>query len=254
MAPLRPRRAVPSRGLLAAACVAAALVTGACGGDDAPRRGEGRSSEAYTDRAPAAVVEDARAAMSGLEAFHMSGTLGRSDRPVDVDLALAADGRCTGTIGVDGGEAEVRAVDGQAWFRPDAAVWRSIAGADADRVRAAVGERWLVLDDATLRDLCDFRAILRGLISPPEDGRRYTHAGTDEIDGASVLRIQSDGVAGTSFGYVRDAAPHYLVRTERPGGEAPATVTFSDFDVAPEVEAPAPAEVVGPAELDRLGG
>lgn len=239
----------------------AALVSGC---DDAPT--DEKTTTSFAAIAPADQVEAARTAMADLTAVHLTGTITTDGRPLDVDLALGDDGSCTGTLGVAGGVAEVRAAEGGAWFRPDATLWSSIVDADTDdageRIAEAVGERWVVLEDDDLRALCDFRSIMSSLVSPPGDGRVYSSAGTEEVDGAPVLRIRSDdgnqgrgaGGGGTTYGYIRADAPHYLVRTERPGGEAPATMTFSDFDVAPDVAAPAADDVVAPDELDALAG
>lgn len=233
--------------LAATTALLAALMSG-CGTDDEP------APPSFAGKAPADQVEAARDAMADLRAVHLTGTLTNDGRPLDVDLALADDGGCTGTLGVDGGTAEVRTAEGGAWFRPDATIWDAIADGAGERIAEAVGERWVVLEDDDLRALCDFRSIMDSLISRPEDGRRYRSDGTEEVDGARTLRIRSEGVGGTSYGYVREDAPHYLVRTERRGGEAPATMTFSDFDVVPDVTAPDPDEVVDPSELDALVG
>ncbi|MFJ9314313.1 hypothetical protein ACIRN4_09000 [Pimelobacter simplex] len=251
---------------LAATIALLAALLGGCGTDDEP------APPSFAGKAPADQVAAARTAMADLHAVHLTGTLTNAGRPLDLDLALADDGSCAGTLGVDGGVAEVRATEDGAWFRPNATLWSSIVDADPDadtdadaageQIAEAVGERWVVLEDDDLRALCDFRSIMSSLISAPEDGRVYTSAGTEEVDGAPTLRIRSDdgnqgrgaGGGGTTYGYIRTDAPHYLVRTERPGGEAPATMTFSDFDVVPDVVTPAADDVVAPDELDALAG
>lgn len=190
------------------------------------------------------MIETATSAMEDLRAVHLTGTLTNQGTSADVDLALADDGSCGGTFTIDGGEAEIRAVDGKAWFRPDASVWESFAGASAAQVMDFVGDKWVVLKEAQFLEMCDFRSIMDSLISSPTADRDLSASGSEEIDGEKAYRIKSEDADDTSYGYVRAESPHYLVRTERQGGATPATVTFSDFDVVPEIEAPAESDVV----------
>lgn len=226
--------------------VAATLaLLSACDGSS----GSGGADSSFDGTAPADMVAAARSAMDDLRAVHMTGTLSNQGNAADVDLSLSDDGSCDGTFTIDGGVAEIRAVDGDAWFRPDAKVWETFAGEGAEQVIDFVGDKWVVLEEAQFLEMCDFRSIMESLISSPEDGRTYSKDGSEEIDGEDTFRIKSDGSAGTTYGYVQAEEPHYLVRTERRGGEAPATMTFSDFDVVPDVEAPAEDEIIDLADF-----
>lgn len=230
---------------VASAVLALAALTG-CDGSDAGDSGKGSS---FAGTAPDAMVETAMSAMEDLSAVHLTGTLTNQGQAADVDLALSDDGSCDGTFTIDDGVAEIRAVDGKAWFRPDADIWKTFAGENATQVMDFVGNKWVVLEQAQFLEMCDFRSIMDSLISSPEDGRKYSEDGSEEINGEETIRIKSEGTAGTTFGYVQAEEPHYLVRTERSGGEAPATVTFSDFDEAADVEAPAADEIIDLADF-----
>lgn len=197
------------------------------------------------------MVDAAKSAMEDVRAVHLTGTLTNQGLTADVDLALADSGACEGTFTIDGGVAEIRAVDGDAWFRPDAGIWKTFAGDNADQVIDFVGDKWVVLEEAQFLEMCDFRSIMSSLISCPEKGREYADGGSKKINGEDTYRVRSTGAGGTTYGYVQADDPHYLVRTERTGGESPATTTLSDFDHVPEVAAPAEADVIdlGSGEL-----
>lgn len=233
-----------ARGRLVASSVAALVLLSGCGGS-----GEDDAASSYGDTAPADMVASAKSAMEDLHAVHLTGTLSNQGQSADVDLALADDGSCDGTFTINGGVAEIRAVDGAAWFRPDADVWTSFAGEGASQIIDFVGDKWVVLEQEQFREMCDFRSIMDSLISSPEKGRTYSHDGSKEINGEDTFRIKSESSAGTTYGYVRADEPHYLVRTEVSGDEDPATLTFSDFDVVPDVEAPAESDVVDLSDL-----
>jgi hypothetical protein len=233
------------------ALAAVALLSG-CGGpsDGGSPDGSGAGADDGFAGLPAAEkVATAKAAMEDLRALHIEGTISNGGDAADVDLSMDADGRCSGTFTIGEGVAEIRAVDGAAWFRPDDGIWAQFAGASADQVSDFVDGRWVVLEDAQFMEMCDFDSIMDSLLSSPEAGREYSDAGTETIDGERAFRIESAGPAGTSLGYVQAAAPHYLLRTQRDGGEAPATMTFSAFDDDVDVEAPAADEVVDLGDL-----
>jgi hypothetical protein len=221
-----------------------ALALAGCGGQSDDRSSGSTGDGGFADLPAAEKVTTAKDAMADLRALHIEGTISNGSDAADVDLSMDADGGCSGTFTIEDGVAEIRAVDGSAWFRPDDAIWARFAGASADQVSDFVDGRWVVLDDAEIMEMCDFDSIMDSLLSSPEDGREYAADGTETIDGEQAYRIESSGPAGTSFGYVQVEAPHYLLRTERDGGEAPATMTFSAFDEDVEVEAPVEDDVI----------
>jgi hypothetical protein len=226
-----------------AAVLGGLILLTACNGggsDDAGAEFAGLSASAK--------VTAAKDAMRDLHSIHIAGTLSNEGQEVEVDLHMSADGRCAGTFAFSGGVAEVRAVDDGAWMRPDAAIWEDFSEGSADQVTDFVGDKWVVLDDPQLEQMCDFRSVM-GSLSDSEPDRKYIADGTTEIDGVKTFRIMSSGSAGTTYGYVQADSPHYLTRTERREGEAPATMTFSDFDADVDVDVPDADDII---DLDQF--
>lgn len=201
----------------------------------------------FADSSAKSKVEAAKKAMSDLRSIHMTGTLSNDGQQAEVDLRLSDEGQCVGTYAFSGGVAEVRSNEEGAWMRPDAAIWKAFSGSTADQVTDFVGDKWVVLEAPQLEQMCDFESVMGSLLSGAEADREYSADGSEDIDGVKSFRIKSSGSSGTSYGYVQAEAPHYLTRTEREG-EAPASMTFSDFDEVVEVDAPDADDIV---DLDQ---
>lgn len=214
--------------------------SGSDGGADAGATFASSSAEAK--------VTAAKDAMRDLRSIHLTGTMSNEGQQVEVDLQSSADGRCVGTYGFSGGVAEVRATEDGAWMRPDAAIWEEFSGGDADQVTDFVGDKWVVLNDPQLEQMCDFSSVMDSLLSDSEPDRKYAADGSTDVDGVESFRIKSSGPDGTTYGYVQADSPHYLLRTERPAGDAPATMTFSEFDADVDVDVPAAEDII---DLDQ---
>jgi hypothetical protein len=249
---------------LAAVALGTAVVLGACGGgggggdDDAGDGGDSGGVGAGTGGASVSggdfaeqsaddIVASAKADMGELEAVRVSGSLTSDDQQIEVDIQVGSDGDCTGSIGVGDGTAELLGVDGTTWMRPDKAFWQNAAGGQAAAIINLVGDKWVVIptQDESLNQFCDVDGLLEQLLENDDDSSTYSNAGTDEVDGEEVVKIDNeDEEEGTSTGYVLVGEPHYLVKIEKTEGEETGSVAFSDFDVTFEVEAPADEDVI----------
>lgn len=230
-------------GLLAVGLGLLAATTGCSGGSD----------DDFTHRSAGDIVDSARADMGDLDTVHITGSLTSDGQDVDVDVHLSTAGDCTGTLGLGGGTTELLGVGGATWIKPDEAFWRASAGDSADQVMAVVGDKWVVLPkaEASFDEFCDLDELLGRLLTDDRsDPATYATQGTDQLDGDPVVLVDSTDEEGTSTGYVRTDAPHYLVKLEKTGGTDSGSVTFTDFDVDVDAVAPAPADVV---DLDSLG-
>lgn len=166
-----------------------------------------------------------------------------------MDLAMASDGNCEGSMGVQGtGTFELRVVDGDGFFKADEAFWASQAGAQADQIIQVVGDRWVAASGpaAEMLSVCDRDEFLSDL-----DGAEVENPGevigTEEVDGEEsvVLTFSSDdGNDGTA--YVQAAEPHLIVKMEVDGEGA---MTFSDFDEPVQPDRPTGDEVVDFGQL-----
>lgn len=228
---------------LVALGLGAATLTG-CGGGGSD----------FADKSADDIVKTSKSDMEGLDSVKVAGTVTSDGQEITIDLQSNSSGDCTGSIGVDGGTAELLGVDGETWMRPDEAFWRSFGGASADQILSVVGDKWVVIgaDEDSFNQFCDVDQLLEELLKDDEDDdSTYKKLGTDELDGEDVVKVENnDSEDGPSVGYVLTDEPHYLVKVERTEGDEQGSVTFSDFDEEIEVEAPADDEVV---DLNALG-
>ncbi len=233
----------------AVATMSASLV--ACG--DEAEEGGSTSPEAsgFVEQEGAEIRDAAGEAMGQLESVRVRGDITMGGDEISLDLATGSEGDCTGTLTLDGAEAEVLSVGGQAWFRPSEEFWAAQAGPQADQVIELVDGRWVVLgEEDGFAEFCDLDQLLDELVEDSDTESTYETGEQSEIDGITVVAVDStdeDGEAST--GYVAVEEPHYLVRIEKTEGEDTGTVTFSEFDEPIEVEAPAEDDTV---DLDSL--
>jgi hypothetical protein len=191
--------------------------------------------------------------MAALRSLRVAGTVTTGGSEVSIDLRMDGDGNCAGSLGTQQGEVQLLGAAGRTYMKPDAAFWRGMTGAEADRVMQVVGDRWVVVpsSEPTFSRFCDADELIDELVSDSR-GTTYRKAGTTTIDGADVVAVATKGAGGqSSTGYVRVDAPHYLVRVEERGGTEPGTVMFSDFDVPVRTTAPPASDTI---DLSRLGG
>ncbi len=216
----------------------------ACGTDD---------SEKFADGSADDIVKTAKADMAELDAVKVAGTIASDGKEVSLDLQVDSDDDCTGSLGVGSGTTELLGVGGTIWIRPDEAFWRASAGDAADKVIAAVGDKWVVLPatDDSFKQFCDVNALLDQMLKENDsDHGKYTKQGTDSVDGDDVVKVDNTDDQGSATGYVLTDDPHYLVKIVKTDGEDTGEMAFSEFNETFEVEAPADADVV---DLGSLG-
>jgi hypothetical protein len=218
------------------------LVTAAgCGG------GGGESDFAHQSGAKIAQV--AKADMKSLDEVKFTGELTSNSQQVTLDIQAKSSGDCTGSIGIDGGTAQVRAKDGTSWFKPDEAFWRANAGDSADAIIQAVGDNWVLDTNANFSKFCDLDSFFDTLFTDDAGAGTYKTTGTTEVAGQKVVKVEQTGDTGTATGYVLVSGTHYLVRLERTQGDQPGHLEFTDFDKEFDVTAPAKDEVVDLSSL-----
>src|SRR4051794_20869314 len=229
-----------------AAAVLAALsvvaLAAGCGGDS--DSGSGGSSSDFAKESPEKIADAAKSDMKELDAVHYSGEISSGGSAIKLDVQASAAGDCTGSVTLGDGTAEVLAVDGENWFRPDEAFWRQQVPDQADAVIAAVGDKWVVDTDKEFAQFCDLDEFFANVFSSDGEDNQYETVGTDELDGQDVVKVANTDEKGTSTGYVVVDDPHYLLKVERTEGDEPGQIEFTDFDEEFDVEAPATDEVV----------
>ncbi len=214
--------------------------------------GCGGGGSDFTEESADDIVSASKSDTKELTSVRVDGDITNAGQTVSIDLQLSTDGDCTGSMELGAGAIELLGVGGQAWMKPDAAAWELFAPRAAERVQAAVGDKWVAIpaDDDSVASLCDLDQLLDEIDGDDNDTSYEKESGTEEIDGQEVVVVSGTGKDGTTVASILTDAPHYLVRMERTEGDDPGTVTFSDFDADVEVEEPAADEQV---DLNSLG-
>lgn len=218
-----------SKGAAYAAGMALTVLLTGCGGD------EGDSG--FEDKSADDILAAAQKAMGDLESAHIDADITSEGSQLVMDLSLSNDGNCEGSVSIDGGNLEVLQVDGEGWFKADAAFWEAQAPDEADQIIAAAGDKWIIDSDGQFTSFCDLESFMKELATPEGDDLKKD--GTDEVDGDDVVKLTSD--EGTAF--IATDGPHHILKIEA-GGEDEGDATLSAFDEEIEVEAPADDEVV----------
>jgi hypothetical protein len=231
----------------AAAALSLLVLAAGCGGGD--KDDDTGSGDDFAKQSGDEIAAAAKADMKDLDSVKYSGEINSGGSSISLDIQASGDGQCTGSIGIGDGTAEVLAKDGENWFRPDEAFWRQQAPEDADAIMAAVGDKWVIDSDANFSQFCDLDAFFDNIFKDEADGGEYKTAGTDELDGQKVVKVEQTDEDGSSVGYVLVEGDHYLLKIERTEGDQPGKLEFSEFDEDFEVEAPAEDEVVDPSTL-----
>lgn len=234
---------------LAVAALGLATALTACSDDGGGDGGD------FADSPAEDIVAAAKADMGELKAVKVSGTVTSDGQEIKLDIQSSSEGNCTGSIGVDGGTAELLGVDGVTWMKPDEAFWGQFAGGNVDEVLGLVGGKWVEIpaEGDSFDQFCDVDALLEEMLEDDEDDEsKYSTQGTEELDGDDVVLVDNeDPEDGTSTGYVLVDEPHYLVKIEKTEGDDTGSVTFSEFNEEFDVEAPAADEIV---DLGALNG
>lgn len=220
-----------------AVSVAVLVLVAGCGGGDKD------DGDDFAQQPAAEIADAAKADMQELDSVTYTGEITSEGDSITVDVQASSSGDCTGTIGLGEGKAEVLAKDGDAWFRPDEAFWRQQAPDQAELIIATVGDKWVVDSNEQFAQFCDLDDFFDSIFAD-DDAAEYKSAGTDELDGQQVVKIDNTNDEGTSTGYVLVDDPHYLLKVERTEGEEPGQIEFGDFDKELELEAPGEDEVI----------
>jgi hypothetical protein len=223
------------------AATATAMLLTACGGGND-----------FAEESAATILDESEKDMKALSSVTLDGELTTDGEQLSLDMAVSTEGTCEGTIGVQGGEAEIRSDGKQSWMKPDDAFWESFAGGSAAMVQQVVGDRWVVIpgDASEFAELCDLDELLSEMGG---DDEADAEAGeTKEVAGQDAVEVTTETDEGDPVTiWVATEDPHHILEMEVDQGEEPGTITFSKFDDELDVQAPAEDEVI---DLEQLGG
>ena len=149
-------------------------------------------------------------------------------------------------------------LDGTSWLRPDEEFWRAQGGPAADQIISTVGDNWVQLPegDESFASFCDLNGLLEQ-IEDDEDQKSSEKGETEEnvLDGQEAIKLTRDNAddegGGTTTVWVAVDDPHHILKVERESGEAPSSVSFSEFGEDVSIEAPGDDEVITVEELQQ---
>ncbi|CAN5123847.1 hypothetical protein BH09ACT11_BH09ACT11_22780 [soil metagenome] len=229
-------RPVIARPLVAAVAACVVALAG-CSSDSGSGGSSGSDAEpGFVDAPAGEIVDAAVAAMQDLDYARLSGSLFSSGQTFTLDMSVAADGSCQGSLGVGDGTMELRSNPDGIWFKGDGPLWGAMAGADAPAAMAAAGDDWVIMPAASgsLAGLCDLSEFTAGLGGSQDSA--YSVGQTSIVGGHEVIAVSNDDQGSTA--YLRTSAPHYMARIVRSGKDDGGTISFSDLDVAFTVQTP----------------
>jgi hypothetical protein len=206
----------------------------------------------FADESAEAITDAAATDMQDAKSLRMSGDLTNDGEEISIDLSMNTDGDCEGSIGVQGGTAEIISLDDQSWFKPDEAFWNNFAGPQAEQIISMVGDKWVVLpsDDDQFATFCDLDELLEEF-DESDDDKKVEKGETEEVDGQEAIIIEGESDEGDPIkAWIATDDPHYILKMEVTSGDEPGEISFSDFDEDLDIEAPADDEVI---DLNNLG-
>lgn len=219
-----------------------ALTLSACGGNS--------EAEDYKKTSVDQVRKDAEKAMTGLESVRVAGDMTTQGQTIGVDVALAKDGTCEGTMEVDkAGSIDVLVVDEKGYVKADPEFWASQLGPQGPAAAKKIGDKWVAAKGGVeqMLSFCSFEGFVSGLAQAEEDSWKEV-AGTSEVDGQETVEVKFEGADKTEgIAHVAAAEPHHVLRYDL-GDKG--DLNFSDFDEPVEPQAPGSGDVV---DLSKLG-
>ncbi|MGW7515730.1 hypothetical protein ACWGJ2_09050 [Streptomyces sp. NPDC054796] len=242
--------------------------------EDSPSAGSGADAG---DTAEQRLADRAVKAMKSAPSMKAKGGIAAGGQQrVTFDMALTRSGECTGDAGVGGGSAEVRKKGASSYLKADDAFWKVLgqSGGEGGQAASAAGDllkgRWLKVPrgamaqgGATEQDggssspvedptaFCTLSALLTELDASDMKGAKKGALTKVGGEPAIPLTVKKNGATRTT--YIAAEGEPYILKTEKKGGEAPGTVTFSGFGDPVDVTTPPPGETVDVGQLLKSG-
>lgn len=225
-----PALTVPAAAVIAATLLAGTVLAG-CGGNS-ERTLPAASPAAVDSLGAAQIVTAAQRALAAARSVHIVGQYQQDNRPVRVDMRIAAGNTAVGTVTSNGSSVEVRRVGDQLYVKGD----DTFLAALGDKAKATRG-KWLVgpiaQADRALAELTDLQGFA-GTLTPGSG--TLTKEAVRPLGGQQAVSVLNP--AGARL-WVADTGTPYPLRLERLGTTV-GTLDYSDYDRPVEVKAPSP--------------
>ncbi|MGK4583534.1 hypothetical protein [Kitasatospora sp. HPMI-4] len=199
------------------------------------------------------IMDKVKAAMSGLAAVKIDGTVVTDDGEMTVHLALDKKKNCAGSVANGGvGKVEILHNEAGTWIKPDDAYWKNIAvkegSPQAGPMLAELFKgRYLTgaQNDENLKGMSDqICGMLEGLAQDDGIPSKATKGAAGTTNGIKTFSLTVvDDQSGASTLHIATEGQPYIVRMESASASEPGHLDFSDFNKPITVTAP-PAENV----------
>ncbi|MBQ0829502.1 hypothetical protein [Streptomyces tagetis] len=176
---------------------------------------------------------------------------------IRIDMAVDRDGRCAGTMSLDGeGKTELIRTGDTLYMKYDERFLRAQSegepAADVDAAVALLADQWTKTsaageDAKDAGGLCDLDAVL-GEAEPAGTG--LTRGESADVDGRQAVVLHEKDGADRHTVYVAAEGKPYVLRLDSESAKEPGTLTFSAYDEPVSAEAPT-GKVI---DLDALDG
>lgn len=204
------------------------------------------------------ILEKSQAAASAASSVTVTGSITDEGQKINLDMELGKTS-AQGTFSAQGIDAELRVVDGKAYFKLSGEDFAKIAGQDNNpelvkAVSALLGDKWIALPAGSggdeLGGLGQFGqkdSLLDGILKP--DGV-VTVKGTGEVNGIPVVFLDSSEGAGTLA--IQTVGEPYPIQIKGSDSDSSGEVNFTNWNEP--VNVTAPTDVVDLEALANLGG
>ncbi|MEE1938888.1 hypothetical protein V1L54_05580 [Streptomyces sp. TRM 70361] len=201
------------------------------------------------------ITDKAAEATKALDSVRMTGQIYSGGERLQLDMALAKDGKCTGTISMGEGTAEVLNNGTASYMKGDEAFWQaqSKGEAEAGTFVEMLKGRWVKMGgeqgaDAGFDSFCDLDKLLEDMDS--DTSTKATKGELTEIEGRQAIPlVEEDGKETTTVYIANDDAEPYLLRMENEGSDEPGVMDLTDHNKPVEITEPPASEVLDLAEL-----
>lgn len=231
----------------AAVCAMAAGLVGCSGGGGTEL--EGSSAKEIANRAAKA--------MKATESMRLTGHIMDDDKKIEIDMSVAKGGKCTGSMTLEGGTAEVISTGDQTYLKGNEQFWKGQSEGEpgAEMFVQLLKDRWMKQPGGSgegFDDFCDLDSLLKDL--DEDEVKDATKGELTDVDGRQAIPLvrKEDGETTTMYIANDDDKP-YILRMQKKGGDDAGVVDFTDHDKKFEVKEPDPADVVDLNDLEELG-
>jgi hypothetical protein len=231
--PVSTRRAASAVAVAAVAAIAVSACGSSSGGSSST---SGPASNGITSKPADQIFDTAITAAKAAKSLHVSGAIKSGAQSVGLDLSIVAGKGASGTISEGTASFKLVSIGGSDYILPDQAFLLKAAHNQA--AAQLLKGKWLKGsstngDFASFGQLTSIKSLMGSLTSAHGT---LTKGATSTLDGHSVLALKSSK-GGTM--YVATTGKPYPLEVIKSSGSQTGKVTFSDYDKAFTITAPA---------------